>query len=158
MEWNKKRGRYEEKDPPQFILSDDTVIKQAYEHSEESRDEIIHDSGLFIIDPIVKFRGVSLKQLVDALNSKILYDQLDSENKCSDLVEGHHTSFYKTYHPSFAFMNDDSSYRLESKPRHKRIFIPIKMEIIRHKIWKRWGAYKISQLLGVSVNRVCNII
>ena len=58
---------------------------------------MIHDSGLFIIDQIVKFRGVTLKQLFDALNSKILYDQLDSENKCSDLVVEHHTSMYKNY-------------------------------------------------------------
>ena len=123
---------------PKFILSDDSVIKQAYEHSEESKDEMIHDTRLFIIDPIVKFRGVSLKQLVDSLNSKILYDQLESENKWYDFVVERHTSLYKTYHPSFAFLNDDSSYRLESKPWHKRISIPIKMEIIRHKIWKRW--------------------
>ena len=97
MELNKKRGKHAEKDPSQFILSDGTVIKQAFEHSEESRDEMIHDSGLFIIDQIAKFRGVTLKQLFDALNSKILYDQLDSENKCSDLVVEHHTSMYKTF-------------------------------------------------------------
>ena len=62
------------------------------EHSKVSKDEMIYESDPFIIDPMVELRGMTLKQLVDALKAKISYDQLDSERKCPDFIWENHTS------------------------------------------------------------------